>query len=112
MNKLIVVLFVTLLGTMDIALAANSLTSNVKIKRIDADKSAGDIRIQTDPRPNTSQLGCNSDFWLILKQDNALFAEMYTILLAAKVNDLKVSIGIDDNNSTPQFCNLSRIILE
>lgn len=92
--------------------AANTVTNNVTISKIDATKYNGDIRVQTEPRPNISGLACTSNFWLVLKPSNPSFEEIYAFLLSAKISNLTVTVGADDEILTGQFCELSRLVVE
>jgi len=94
------------------ALAANTLTTGVKVTKIDATTYNGDIKVQTAPRPNIAGLACSSDFWLILRADSANYKQLLAALLTAKAADFTVSIGADDTNLTGNFCELSRFIVD
>lgn len=94
------------------AFAANTLTSGVKITKIDATTYNGDIKVQTSPRPNISGLACTSDFWVVLRADSANYKSLLAALLTAKAADFTVSVGADDVNPVGTFCEFSRLIVD
>lgn len=91
--------------------AAHTLTTGVKITRIDAIPSSANIRVQTEPRPDTAPLQC-SDYWLVLNKDETSFQELYALLVTAKVNNLTVTVGASNTNTTEGFCHLSRLVID
>lgn len=112
-NNLVRVLVVAAFVLLPTSLfAANTLTSNVKITKIDATTYSGDIKIQTEPRADIAGLGCASNFWLILRADSPNYKQLLATLLTAKAADFTVAIGADDTTLTGGFCELSRLIVE
>ena len=109
--KIIMLILVIVLTTTN-TFAANTLTPNVKITKIDAVSYNGDIRVQTAPRPNITGLACTSDFWLVIRAGTASYDVLVSLALAAKFDGTNISVGADDTNLTGGFCELSRLVLD
>lgn len=102
----------TLMFSSSAAFAANTLTSGVKITRIDATAASGNIRVQTEPRPDVSGLGCGTDFWLVLRADSPNYKQLVAAVLTAKAADFTGTVGADDTTITDGFCEFSRFVID
>ncbi|NOX75835.1 MAG: hypothetical protein GXP17_04320 [Gammaproteobacteria bacterium] len=109
MKKFKTIIAIILFVTSAQSMAAYKDSNNVKIKLISVWSQNGNILVQTNPRPDVSDLTCTSDYWITLDKNDPGYQATLSLLLSAQATQRGVNVRVDDSFGS-QFCKLTRVI--
>ena len=93
------------------AMAGEVQTQDVAVKYVSVMAVDGQVHVQTLPRHTISSLSCTSNFWAILDKSASGYAEILATVKDAQLDTRPIDITVDDNTSS-QFCRITRVVLK
>lgn len=88
---------------------AETYTPDVVISQLSLTGSGNGMLVQTTPR-HTLDVGCSSDYWLVLQKSSPNYDILVSMLLTAQSRGSKVHVFAAGAGG--EFCDLTRLVLE
>lgn len=114
MQYLRTLLFLSLVTISVQSTAVTQATDDLVIEDISLTLGTDKVYVKTNPLPAISALGCSSNYWVdipISQTADDEYRTLISLLLSAKATSNKVYLELTDNEATPQFCFLHRIVV-